>query len=352
MDASRHFSFAAGLGVEHLNAASRAGLFAIDRSIVEAATGWRASLIDAPHLGQAVNAVGGSVAAAIAARQTFLSDGLEALRQAGWDTRLGITGGAEYLDQLRSQLGESYRIFARHAEITHEVLLGALRPAAAAATLDWGRRWREFDNRQRHFATELQRDGWMVLPDWPVNRSGRLVALRRREGKVALNRAICGLYNANDHRALRRMVEAWNDEPAFRSRRPIIREALKLHREGRFKASIPMLLPHVEGVLADVFAPGTQQVNAATLYKEGVDADRLQGLLVEGLVQTLELVYGYLPFAAFRPRSRRLHRHAIAHGRALNYGSEVNSLKVFLLLDHVAAEVRSKREADEAAEVA
>ena len=124
--------------------------------------------------------------------------------------------------------------------------------AALAASREWGQRAREWDARQRRIAAELRRDGWWIAPSWPVLLPARLVEIRRANGKRALNRAICEIYVRNRHREIRRMVASWMGDPAFNSRGPIIRDALADHVMGRYRVSIPTLLPLTEGIAVEV----------------------------------------------------------------------------------------------------
>lgn len=329
---------------EMVRAAYPPGMLAFDRSITEAADLWRRRLIGAEDFAKSAGSIGASVSEAVAARQTLMSSSMTSLRLAGLETRLEITGVAEQLARLTREIGEPYRIFARQLELTNKILADGLRSAAVTAAIEWGQRYRELNERQRQLHAELRSDGWPVAPSWPMSRPARLVALRRAEGKRALDRAVCVIYSANDYRELRMVVDSCMDEPSFKSRRAIIREALDLHIAGRYRSSIPTLLPHVEGIAVDVFAPGSRTSDPRKLYEAGGDPDGVERLLAEGLVAVFDLLYVWTSFATVSPRTRRLNRHLILHGRTVSYGSEANSLKVFLALDLLASEARAKRD--------
>jgi hypothetical protein len=52
--------------------------------------------------------------------------------------------------------------------------------------------------------------------------------------------------------------------------------------------------------------PGSTSVNPRKLYKVGLDPARVDGLLAEGLMTTLDLLYDSTAFATVNPRTRRL----------------------------------------------
>lgn len=321
----------------------RRGLIEIDASIARAAVDWRSQMLGTADIAREAATISSQVCEAVAARQTFQSDAMAGLRSVGLDILLPIRETAQRITELRADLSDPYRRLGAELQRTHQSLIDAIRPAALAASFDWGVRWKDLDERQREAATALQRDGWLLIPSWPVTLGQRLVAMRQREGKRALDSAVCAIYSQHRAASLRRMISEWMEFDEFRERRPIIREALALHREGRYKASIPTLLPHVEGVLVDVFAPGAGVVKIPKLYRDSIDEAHSHALLVEGFIAALEVVYGFEPFATTSPRRRKLHRHAILHGRSIKYASEANSLKVFMILDLVAWEARAKR---------
>jgi hypothetical protein len=345
-------------GVDVVRAASQAhaiqspGLIAIDQSIKESIAAWQGVLLDSRDISRAVNAVGKSVAEAFASRQTYMSETIQTLATVGLVLRPQIVETGRWLREMTAALDAPFKELAQQTRAAHLALVDALRPAARAAAAEWAERARLQNERQRATVAALQRDGWWVAPSWPMTRPSRLVALRKAQGKRALDREVCGIYRVNDCRALRAMVRSWDGEPAFKARRSIIREAFELHREGRYKSSIPTLLPHVEGIAVEVFAPGAGAKNPMKLYKDGVDPEQLDRMLGEALLFTLGILYQWIPFATVNPRARTWNRHVVLHGRSTNYASEANSLRVFLTLDQLASEIRAKRRHDAKTEVA
>lgn len=331
---------------EAIRASHAAGIGALEQSIAEATSGWRKALLEAAEVRLAVPPISSAIAEALAARQTYLSDSMAALRQASIQTILPLTGTAGVLAELQRSLQGPFQQIAEQAQLTNRLIYDALRPAAQAASYQWGLQARLRDELQRGYAEELQDSGWMLAPSWPMHLGYELVQIRWTKGKRALDRAVCSMYSENGHKLLRGTVESWMDVPAFRARRALLREGVKLHREGRWRPSIALVLPHVEGIAVEVFHPGAERVKHLELYRTGVDPDRLDGLIAEGLLAILDVLYGWVSFRSVKLRSRELRRHPILHGRTIAFGSEPNSLRVFLALDLLAAEARAKAEYD------
>ena len=166
----------------------------------------------------------------------------------------------------------------------------------------------------------------------------------------AFDRAMCEHYRAHGGRALRQLATRWWEEDAFKVRRLIIRDALEDHLAGRYRVSIPTLLPCLEGVVADTFALGAN--SRVTDGLDSIASDLVQGfdaLEVEVALAALSALYGSVDFSTTSPFSPRLNRHLILHGRTVRYGTEANSLKVILHLDQIRSQIATKRvlEADQ-----
>lgn len=72
--------------------------------------------------------------------------------------------------------------------------------------------------------------------------------------------------------------------------------------------------------------------------KEALEHAPLAGALsmniYEGLVEYLDNVYDYRDFTKLLPKNKqKLNRHIVLHGRQINYFTEINSLRAFLMLD-------------------
>lgn len=225
------------------------------------------------------------------------------------------------------------------APVVGRLLLAASQAAAVTYAEHLNERYRRSDQ-------ALRERGWWALSSWSDDELEEFAQLARSLGRRDLTREICRRYRAYDGRRLRRLIRGWSDDPAFNLRRPIIRDALVDHLARRYRVSIPTLLPCLEGVAADAFSLG-QKVTVP----QGLEhlADLFEGLDALGLdvaLDSLGTLYGRVDFRDASRLSPRLNRHLILHGRAVRYGSEANSLKVFLHLDELHSQVVALRRLD------
>ena len=99
--------------------------------------------------------------------------------------------------------------------------------------------------------------------------------------------------------------------------------------------TVPTLVPLVEGIVAEEFQPSHSFINPrgveALLAAPGGGGD----LTTEVTLQVLTFLYDFTDFRSLSPASHKLNRHAVLHGRTTGYGREVNSLRVFAILDQV-----------------
>jgi hypothetical protein len=111
------------------------------------------------------------------------------------------------------------------------------------------------------------------------------------------------------------------------------KSALSAHRTGHFTLSIPALLPLAEGLSAETLGI-SEQTNAVQMLLCDWSArdNDLWAQLSCNLV--LNVIYKRCRFG--KDPIPYLHRHGILHGRDPNYHSELNSTRVFLLVDAVA----------------
>ena len=203
-------------------------------------------------------------------------------------------------------------------------------------------------NRQYRESNDLLRSrGWWALSSWPDPQLASYAQIAESGTSVALDRQLCDDYQADGGHRLLELVDTWWDVPAFRLRRPIILDAVADHRRGRYRVSVPTLLPSIEGVVADTFDLGhrvraTAGLEALTEVFDGLDA-----IVLDVAIGQLTYLYSRADFPATSPLSPRLNRHLILHGRTVRYGREANSLKVLLHLDELHTQLATKQRLEE-----
>lgn len=168
----------------------------------------------------------------------------------------------------------------------------------------------------------------------------KVIELHRKQGGIAVDRYLCRRFGANRQARLREMTKEWAPVSYIAARRRKILLALRAHARREFALSIPLLLTFSDGVSAAYFRSNPSKVQTRTgqrkptvlvgevagLYRTG-HAD-YASLVAEAISRHLYKAYdfGLAPPAA-------LNRHGILHGDILDFDSESNSLKAWLLLD-------------------
>lgn len=194
----------------------------------------------------------------------------------------------------------------------------------------------------------LRARGWWALSSWTDDQLARYTEIAGSAPATELDRQLCDDYQADGAHRLLELVDTWWDVPAFRLRRPIILDAIADHRHGRYRVSVPTLLPSVEGVVADTFDLGHQVRATAGLEALTEVFDGLDAIVLDVAIGQLTYLYSRVDFPpATSPLSPRLNRHLILHGRTVRYGREANSLKVLLHLDELHTQLATKRRLEE-----
>lgn len=267
-----------------------------------------------------------TIQAAARARARFSAGAAVLLAEAGRKTAAAVRSAETVVRDVAPAAGQ--------------FLLAASQAAAVVYAEHLNERYRRSDQ-------ALRAHGWWALSSWSDDELEEFDQLARSLGRRDFAREICRRYRAYDGRRLRRLIRGWSDDPAFKLRRLIIRDALADHLARRYRVSVPTLMPCLEGVVADAFGLG-QRVSVP----QGLEhlADLFEGLDALGLevaLDSLGTLYGQIDFRDASRLSPQLNRHLILHGRAVRYGSEVNSLKVFLYLDELHSQVVALRRLDE-----
>lgn len=156
-------------------------------------------------------------------------------------------------------------------------------------------------------------------------------------------------YSQDGCALLKETINRWKKIPCFYGRMETIRDALDAHIHRKFTLSIPTLLPLIEGIACEYTSK--KAGSSSKLLKEIIEDEsyttflpsvskQLFLSLIDNIVffgnigdeLTMEKYPKFLIENGVK-ESECLNRHAILHGIQKNYASEINSLKVFLILD-------------------
>lgn len=186
----------------------------------------------------------------------------------------------------------------------------------------------------------LRRYHWWPVPGLPPEFYLGILDLVEQGQTRRVNRYICDWFRWNRYRRLGRMVRRWDDNEYFRCRRHIYNQALMAHRRGWYNLTVPALMPLVEGVARDYLQKehGITERSGKVAIEEALNRNIPPSVFREELQQALIRFLTSSTFAdtdhdGILPSGYELNRHGVAHSRHLRYGTEVNSLRCFLLLE-------------------
>jgi hypothetical protein len=197
----------------------------------------------------------------------------------------------------------------------------------------------EYERVETEAFAVLTRGGWLGMERHLTGPQVRTILdIAQRSGDDAANRAIANYFAKDDWALVTAMSEEWFDIPYFKAREPIVRDAIAAHRSGKFTLSVPTLLPLAEGLAAEIVGP-IPNVNVVKQVARDWKTQE-QELWTQLYVDVvIDVMYGNVDFANKPPY---LNRHFILHGRAADYATDLNSLRVILLVDSVAHLWREK----------
>lgn len=212
-------------------------------------------------------------------------------------------------------------------------LVAGVRPVALLAARGLAEALRAADEREREAAEALFDMGWWM----PHSARTDFVTHVQRLALAGDRNAVRHAMTESSHsRSFARQVKhGWMRHPVFAERRRFFLDGLADHQRGRYRVSIPTLLPHLEGIAIAAFAPGTRKTKLPAVVTEA--AGTYDTLMGDAIVDAATRLWTDQPFDRVRASGRELNRHLILHGRSTGYGTEENSTKLLFLFDLLAS---------------
>jgi hypothetical protein len=195
-------------------------------------------------------------------------------------------------------------------------------------------------NRRRNAEHEFWRNlGWPPAGHLPVAQLDRLIT-RFRKGEIERAAVVRELIQHYGPEQLRQMLQEWMLHPWLARRGEILRTVIELHIEGRYEASIPTLLPQIEGVVVDRAGitgwSKKSKVVAATRKLLGVeDAEPGASGYNVRIAEWVENEFFHKFVVGSEIKPEVLSRNAILHGYDVEYASEEKSLRCILVFDRL-----------------
>jgi hypothetical protein len=161
-----------------------------------------------------------------------------------------------------------------------------------------------------------------------------ILKISKTKGNRAVQQYVFHMFRSNRHRLLNRMIRDWWTVPYMRKRKRTVRAAINAHKKKKYELAIPTLLPFIDGLAAEIIPNSgsrkpivTKEV--AEMYRK--QESELWGECVEQPVYAL--IYRNYDFHKAKRPPSSVNRHGILHGRIVDYGTELNSYRVILLLN-------------------
>jgi hypothetical protein len=209
---------------------------------------WRRQLAGASTSVQA--SVAGAMGQAIAADHVRSFGGFDTLQLVR--TTLERTAAALGQDhRLRTQsILEQFR--TNFEPVTREIVEG-VRPVAILAAEGFSAEWANASKREREYREALWRMGWWFPSSMPFSAFWRIGKMAAEGDRFGVQRAMNEISHSDGF--LRHAKREWFELPVFRERARFLLDGFDDHRRGRHRVSIPVLLPHLEGIAVAAFAP-------------------------------------------------------------------------------------------------
>ncbi len=163
----------------------------------------------------------------------------------------------------------------------------------------------------------------------------QILEIHAAQGDEASLNYVFGLFKEEEYSLLNQLVAGWEDTPYMADRHKAIHAAIEAHKRGEYELTISTLLPMIDGLSALIVAhiPNpkrkTIRVTDAVLMFKDFEPE----LSSECLVQVVEnVLFSKVNLEQMQTVPSPNNRHAILHGRVANFGTELCSYQVILLL--------------------
>lgn len=170
--------------------------------------------------------------------------------------------------------------------------------------------------------------GWFMGLDAPfVGQMEVVEALRKGDCETA-DKALKAYYQKKAPQLLSKLKDR------YPGRSEIWDASFKAHFRGEYILSIPVFLAQADGLWQEGMGHKLYKKKTGNkIYSKEVKTRQLSDILLASLEPALPINLDYDPLLA---EFTNLNRHQVLHGKSINYGTELNSLKAISLLDFVA----------------
>ncbi len=176
---------------------------------------------------------------------------------------------------------------------------------------------------------------WFLVPSLPQEFEDSLaLLLDQNPSQAQIDEFYCNWFRENNFQRLCELIDGWNN-PYFTRRKQAIQQVVEAHKMGWYDLSVHRMLSMIDAIsfgFANSISP-KQELSAWGAFQrleERYIGHKLDFVLLR---LTSYLIQEYVFLNTRRtPRRPILNRHLVLHEEDLNYGTEANSIRCFLLL--------------------
>lgn len=186
-------------------------------------------------------------------------------------------------------------------------------------------------------AKNMLRFGWWFITSLSIEIINGIYANKETLKQQDVDEIICDYYKSDDYKELQGLISEWNELEYFNKWAKKIKDAFYAHKLGMYSLSVPVWALMIEGVIRDFMRDvyGVTAFKFSNLYINFKEkAKEVDGFIVNYTFNCMDSFY--VRFNPEKPDGvHDFSRHKIFHGQAINYDSEINSLKLMLYLDEL-----------------
>lgn len=196
-----------------------------------------------------------------------------------------------------------------------------------------------FQKNEKQMLKNMEKAGWIVIPHWPLRLYVDLAVDAGQDKRHSrATRLITEYYSSAEEENIWDHYDLWMHSKLFLPWKRHLKEAIEAHYERKYSLSIPTLLLVADGICAEAVDGSRNKKGKGTKFKQFAQAfghrfpsreekARLVNAFLADLVLTIP--HGIKK----KPRSGRLFRNGIFHGKLPKYNSKQNSCRALMLLD-------------------
>lgn len=195
--------------------------------------------------------------------------------------------------------------------------------------------FKQYEKTEKQFANLLIRLKWPPLIDFDMGVMKYIISIYEKDGLKAIESHVNKMFlDYYTEKIIREKLDKWKKRRILNHRVPILDKIIQAHLEGNYLLSIPSILPQIDGFIYGCNYFKEKSWMEFKKLKKFIEQSSDNNIPADKVLKTfytdilLEMYY-------YGDSVSSINRHAILHGVDVDYGTEVNSLKLILLFDYL-----------------